>query len=269
MKKIYLIFMIGAIVSCSTDNNEANENANTTAADFQLKAQSGSLRVYYDNGGDDYGCKGSGGNCLPDVIVTPNVHQMAESIDNIVSAGSPDELNNFFQENYEGLMEFIDPAHIEGTLNGYYSVSCQGNLEDRFYLRFANPDNEFEAVYPLLAQGSSLRVYYDNGGDDYGCSGSGGNCLPDVIVTPSVYQLAENIDNIVSGGGAPDEINNFFQENYEGLVEFIDPAYIEGTLSGNYNVSCRGYVSENFYLIFSGANSDGDDSPVVVYPLVN
>ena len=80
--------------------------------------------------------------------------------------------------------------------------------------------------------------------------------------------MAEHIDVIVSEG-SQDELHGFFQENYEGLVEFIDPAYIEGTLSGNYNVSCRGHVDEKFYILFTGINENGDDSPVAVYSLVN
>ena len=267
MKKLSLIFVIGVFFSCSTDNNEANENSNN-AANFHLKAQSNNLRVYYDNGGDDYGCSGSGGNCLPDVIITPNLHVMAEGIGNVLSAGSADEVQNFFQNNYDGLAQFIDPVYIEGTINGYYNVSSKGDINDRFYIRFANQNNEFEAVYPMLAQGNNLRVYYDNGGDDYGCSGSGGNCLPDVIITPSVYQMAQSIETILSAG-SQDEVQNFFQDNYESLVEFISPNYIEGTLSGYYHVSCRGHVDEKFYLLFASRSENGEITPDAVYPLVN
>lgn len=46
---------------------------------------------------------------------------------------------------------------------------------------------------------SSLRVYYDDGtvpgeeGKNYGCAGSGGNCLGDVVVTPAHQPAIDSV----------------------------------------------------------------------------
>ena len=52
-----------------------------------------------------------------------------------------------------------------------------------------------------------LRVYYDNGGEDYGCNSSGGNCLPDVVITPT--SIHNELLNHIQ------EIRNIYQQDVE------------------------------------------------------
>ncbi|SRR5690606_28364231 len=79
------------VSSCSADEEKVIENNN-------LRRFGNELRVYYDRGDDDYGCEGTGGNCLPDVIITdePIAIIRFAQIAYKVTQYSPAEVRGFF-----------------------------------------------------------------------------------------------------------------------------------------------------------------------------
>ncbi|MDO4728234.1 MAG: hypothetical protein Q4B43_04425 [Bacteroidota bacterium] len=108
---------------------------------------------------------------------------------------------------------------------------------------------------------SSLGFFYDNDptndnptwGVDIGCAGSGGNCIPVVVITEartvSISMLYKKINN-----SNDSEIRNYFLNNNFSLEEIIPSSLIKGTISGQLKVSTRGKEGDSFVVIFKENN---------------
>ncbi|MNK24846.1 hypothetical protein D3C87_431610 [compost metagenome] len=101
----------------------------------------------------------------------------------------------------------------------------------------------------------NLRVWYDNGGKDYGCWLAGGNCLDDVIVTPWLA------DNITDFGNSTDQ-KAFASIHYTSLAKPIDASLLDEVIAGNLKVSLRGKITatETGYLVFKSASGNNIQS---------
>lgn len=113
------------------------------------------MRVYYDRGDDDYGCEGTGGNCLPDVIITdePIAIIRFAQIAYKVTQYSPAEVRGFFEEERDLVLEFFDEAIVDEVINGDCIVSGRGDIERTFYFIFKdNISEEILAVYPIITK---------------------------------------------------------------------------------------------------------------------
>lgn len=142
MKKIlFSAFCVFALVSCEKEEDKKNIDQSS-----RLLNASSSLRVYYDNGGNDYGCKGSGGNCLPDVIVTaPKSYYFAPLFE---SGSNTVEL---FTKNAEVYKSVIDPKYVDGVIKGSLFVEAkQNDATNTNYLSFSDRDKNSHAVYSLI-----------------------------------------------------------------------------------------------------------------------
>jgi len=124
---------------------------------------------------------------------------------------------------------------------------------------------------PGAVEGStktSLRVYYDDGtipgveGVNCGCSGSGGNCLGEVVITPGFRPALNNVFTAVFTANDP-SIVTAFTNNKTMLLNYVSSAHVNGVVNGTHTARARGASPGVRYLIIrdSGARIVG------VYPL--
>lgn len=161
MKRVILsvsyVAILGLIASCNKEKVEPtvrNSTMNTSINDSEEKGsvmdKASGRRVWFDNGGKDYGCKGSGGNCLPDVIVTPKLMADIRGIGEVILHGNADEIKNEFNDKKASLQEVLNNEHILGVINGKMNVSVKGLDTDVIYMLFSiKSDKNTIAVYPI------------------------------------------------------------------------------------------------------------------------
>lgn len=139
-----------ALFGCQKEDlSPASENSGMRSKADQRTA----LRVYFDNGGSDYGCKGSGGNCLPDVVVTPHLRGAVNAVFGVVNSENPTAISHVF-ENYKDLLSrHMDREDVEGVIRGRYTVKSRGkdSNEPRYLLLYPADRTaaEPEVVYPF------------------------------------------------------------------------------------------------------------------------
>lgn len=106
-------------------------------------------RVYFDNGGTDYGCKDTGGNCYTDQAATGAVIGTI----NVIENANPIAIKNHFLHS-QAIKSFIPGWLIEGIVNGNLNVSMKGSLTNGVGTKmmiFSNiKDNSIENVLPFI-----------------------------------------------------------------------------------------------------------------------
>ena len=114
-------------ISYSSDElNESNENGHD-----ELVQRASDLRVFFDNGNIpgvqdvDYGCEGSGGNCHPDVIASPQV--LGPLID-VTNPTNPKPIRDRFSQYQEVLVKVLGSESVFKVINGTYDVRHRGNV---------------------------------------------------------------------------------------------------------------------------------------------
>lgn len=110
-----------------------------------------------------------------------------------------------------------------------------------------------------------FRVFYDNGGQDYGCRGSGGNCADDIVVSAHIKGAINGVFGSLHSGNDI-AIQTVF-ENYKNvLINHMDEGDVDGVIRGNLKAKARGTnPTENRYIILTDASTDME---VAVYPFV-
>lgn len=111
--------------------------------------------------GVDYGCRDSGGNCLPDTEVRdPLVFDVFSTLfwmmfdkltGGIAPPGPDEEIQEFFGENYEVMAEYINSDVIDQVIEGTLMPTIRGVNEPgtNVYLLFWNTAGEIERVQPF------------------------------------------------------------------------------------------------------------------------
>lgn len=151
-KLLFLTLSILTLISCSKENERDSLNSPTE------ERKTANLRIYYDNGGNDYGCSGVGGNCLPDVDVCGNCldswiqlllwlveHQhYPHSID----PGDPNNPNNV----YDDLVYMFGQNNADLILNGTATITTKGSNQNNgtIYVIITNLNEEILAVHPYV-----------------------------------------------------------------------------------------------------------------------
>ena len=96
-------------VSCTKEEDFLkNPSVQNSKVNVNLKTVGSNLRVWYDNGGDDYGCTGIGGSCLPDVIITPEAFAQIIPIFKSIQTDDSKEISETFLAEKDFLLKFFD-----------------------------------------------------------------------------------------------------------------------------------------------------------------
>ncbi|WP_299435015.1 hypothetical protein [uncultured Aquimarina sp.] len=144
------------LTSCNKEEIETIEESVITV---DIEKAAGSYRVWYDNGnqpgqdGVDYGCKGSGGNCLDTVVVTASMAspEIAGDLVDTVGSGNTGAVIDIFKHYGRELSEVIPANLIEGVIGGELQVSNKGTFEKNeiVYLNFNDRRGNTKSVIPL------------------------------------------------------------------------------------------------------------------------
>ncbi|SEC20815.1 hypothetical protein SAMN04489761_2378 [Tenacibaculum sp. MAR_2009_124] len=156
MKKLVGITLALAFTLSSCSNEETIAPSDTSGVEENTRALGG--RVWFDNGaqpgvdGVDYGCSGSGGNCLDEVVVygiaSPYV---LNDLNDTIGSGNTQGTQHVFEAHAEELSKFIPGKLIDGVINGSLYVKSRGKLnkEQTMYLNFTNRRGKTVSIVPL------------------------------------------------------------------------------------------------------------------------
>jgi PBP1b-binding outer membrane lipoprotein LpoB len=117
---------------------------------------------------------------------------------------------------------------------------------------------------PPITQFPDLRVFFDYGGDNFGCEGIHGNCLPDVSMGDIGYQQV--IDKVVdiAANQRYTDISRYFQNNRDLISRIIDKDIVDLTIAENLFVTVKQNKMSNIdYLFFNVSN---EDRVMIIYP---
>lgn len=144
------------LTSCNKEEIETIEESVITV---DVEKAAGSYRVWYDNGnqpgqdGVDYGCKGSGGNCLDTVVVTASMAspEIAGDLIDTVGSGNAGAVIEIFKRYERELAKVIPSNLIRGVIGGELQVSNKGTFEknETVYLNFNDRRGNTKSVIPL------------------------------------------------------------------------------------------------------------------------
>lgn len=163
MKTLFLsgaILFLLSIMSCEKDNivpkptMESAKLQASNSSDANLNQRASGMRMYFDNGkvpgvdGIDYGCSGSGGNCYPDVTVSPSLAEMCNDF------GVSSNPSSFAEDHYSELSNVVDQDILDAVINETYSVHlrCEGSTTSTGYLLFKDANEDIQAVCVYRAQ---------------------------------------------------------------------------------------------------------------------
>ena len=141
------LVVAGALLSCEKTNfNNSQVHDNSEEFENLVKANG---RVWFDNGnipgvdGVDYGCAGSGGKCLPEVVVTASIANLVNDF------GNTDEPVVFAEDNYADLSTIISTDDLDEVINSNYSVTLRspGSSTTTGYIVFKDADEAVQSVY--------------------------------------------------------------------------------------------------------------------------
>lgn len=129
--------------------------------------------------------------------------------------------------------------------------------------------NEENVSTSILTAKANGRVYFDNGdpngveGIDYGCSGSGGGCLPEVTVKPSIVNP---VKNVYYSAGNNSLVSTIFTNNKIDFFEIFGEQNVNDVISGVATVTVRGNISsiENTYFSFVKGGTIQSTVPVKI-----
>jgi len=149
MKKLfYLLTALTLVFIIGCNKNDDLQMGNELSSNRQLQLRTdNNLRIYYDHGGKDYGCHKTGGNCLPDIVITADKIQRMDQIFDTVDDGDVDDIITIFTEEYDLLTESVDESTIDSVINGEYTVESKGfNSENIRYLLFYSNQNSIKVL---------------------------------------------------------------------------------------------------------------------------
>lgn len=155
MKNVIIVAIFAiALASCQKEQITPNKILSNRNETLSTKKLVGNLRIYYDNGGSDYGCKGSGGNCLPDVVITSEIMANFNDIFDVLHSNNATAIRSVFNNQKEFLEEYIDTNILQLAINGEYNVKAKGDNPDqtRYIIFVSSKKGSVEGVYPITKQ---------------------------------------------------------------------------------------------------------------------
>lgn len=151
MKKILISFSVLTallgVFSCQTDESASSESTTNHAKMYDM-------RIYYDFGGTDYGCSGSGGNCLDDVEIECYISEdLIEDVPIYVPVELPKPPISFkdhVRANRDIFVQYFKPELIDGILNDEVRIAKRGSCEaGKIYVIFGDNDSKIISVQPF------------------------------------------------------------------------------------------------------------------------
>jgi len=146
-----LLLIVGLAWSCQ----KAETGPSIASKQLVGGSAKGSLRVYYDDGtipgteGVNYGCSGSGGNCLPDVVVTPGLSSDITNVFTAVYTGNQTSIETAFNTYQNSLLNYVSRDDIDGVIHGTYIARARGASPGMRYLIIYDSSGHIVSVYPL------------------------------------------------------------------------------------------------------------------------
>lgn len=154
MKKISLIIAVAAFTFISCNND--------TVSDYQIDNQEGSAIFrtppYEEVRGDrtyiyisDECEPDKSGNCLPEIVVTPNIGIVVKDFADIILREDITAANLFIADNYKELSRYFRTVDLDWYLKGNLSLSAKVNKKGKTFVFFklAEDENKILAVYPF------------------------------------------------------------------------------------------------------------------------
>lgn len=132
-------------VGCQKEDVQPIENSvdSNQATNFVEKAN-GNLRVWFDTGGPnegvDFGCKDTGGNCQPNVVVVGRLANVVNTIGDLGDLGDIPGVVAVVSDNLTELSTFIEMDLLELVVDEKLSLSVRGrvNANEGAYLLFSD-----------------------------------------------------------------------------------------------------------------------------------
>jgi len=159
-KKNAILLIALGLMSCGEESIDSvdtfNENDNLKSRFLNVQPSS-HLRVYYDNGdpdgkwGEDWGCKGTGGNCLETIVIDiPRLSSKGYNITiKTIVSGNQEEIKKHFSSNKKEILLFLQQNLVEGVIVGELTVTHKGN-DSSFVLIFKDRKENIVAVQPFV-----------------------------------------------------------------------------------------------------------------------
>jgi hypothetical protein len=153
MKKLSLVaIMLIALVSCEKEQLNSDLSLSMDENLVVNNNKAAKMRIFYDHGGNNYGCTGSGGSCADDVIVKPAPKgEGFESLFDAIYKNDTDKVISLFQKHGDYFIEYIDQEIINLVVKGELKASLRGNESDntKYIIFTSSVYGKVVAVYPL------------------------------------------------------------------------------------------------------------------------
>lgn len=114
----------------------------------------------------------------------------------------------------------------------------------------------------------TITTFYDNGGNDYGCSGAPTDCVPEIIVTPKglTKSFQSTIAPLINAINIQDvgRVQTIFRDNQADLLNYFEQQIIDDLLNGNLTLRLKSdTINQEYYFIFD----DLSGNVARVYPV--
>jgi hypothetical protein len=152
MKPIFRLVGVALTILVSSCQKEKDNSLSLAEEQGLPKA---SLRVYFDDGtvpgveGVNYGCSGTGGNCLNDVVVTSELKPAMDNVFSAAYSANDEQIRAAFQTNKAALLNYVSSKHVNGVITGAYTARARGAAPGYRYLMIRDTAVRIVGVYPL------------------------------------------------------------------------------------------------------------------------
>ena len=130
LTSISLILLTGLFFTSCQKGDLASESIKDKSEADIISAKPpgyGVHRHFYDNGGNNYGCKEPAKDCLDDITVKGIPADLTEDLFD-QSGSSTSEMREFVRLNLEALSEIIDREYLEGVIEQKFTLRTRGNF---------------------------------------------------------------------------------------------------------------------------------------------
>jgi len=153
MKKLVLsgallLAFSAAFVAC--EKEEVKPVVSSTVNDTDAPVKAGTRKVWFDEGGSNYGCKGSGGNCLDEVVARLQKYTLLNEIGTCANNNQNALVIAKFIENYADLSSLISTDVLDDVINGVATLKVKGTVSSSStaYFLFTKAGNIY-SVQPI------------------------------------------------------------------------------------------------------------------------